>query len=83
LRTFTSSQRSFFIEEWEELLEILSTFCRDLILVKENSDEQLLMNPDYEEEIRKAEKQISEKHLQELLARIDYSMCSQGYTQGH
>jgi DNA polymerase-3 subunit delta' len=74
LRTFTSSQRSFFKEEWEELLEILSSFCRDLILVKENSQERLLMNPDYEEEIRKAEKQVSEKHLQELLAKIDYSM---------
>jgi len=32
------------------------------------------MNPDYEGEIRKAEKQVSEKHLQELLAKIDYSM---------
>jgi DNA polymerase-3 subunit delta' len=74
LRTFTSSQRSFFKEEWGELLEILSSFCRDLILVKERSREQLLMNPDYEEEIRKAEKQVSEKHLIELLAKIDYSM---------
>ena len=72
--TFTSSSRSFFREEWEGLLEILSSFCRDLILVKENSQKQLLMNPDYEEEIRKAEKQVSEKHLQELLAKIDYSM---------
>jgi DNA polymerase-3 subunit delta' len=74
LRPFTSSSRSFFREEWQELLEILSSFCRDLILVKENSRKQLLMNPDYEEEIRKAEKQVSERHLQELLARIDYSM---------
>ncbi len=32
------------------------------------------MNPDYEEEIRKAEKQVSQKHLLELLAKIDYSM---------
>jgi DNA polymerase-3 subunit delta' len=74
LRTFTSSHRSFFGEEWEQLLEIISSFCRDLILVKERSREQLLMNPDYEEEIRKAEKQVSEKHLQELLAKIDYSI---------
>jgi DNA polymerase-3 subunit delta' len=74
LRPFTSSHRSFFREEWEQLLEILSSFCRDLILVKENSQERLLMNPDYEEEIRKAEKQVSPKHLQELLAKIDYSM---------
>jgi DNA polymerase-3 subunit delta' len=74
LRTFTSSQRSFFKEEWAELLEILSSFCRDLILVKEKSQEQLMMNPDYEEEIKKAEKQVSQKHLLELLAKIDYSM---------
>ena len=32
------------------------------------------MNPDSEEEIRKAENQMSEKHLQELLAKINYSM---------
>ena len=71
---FASSQRSILKEEWQELLEILSSFCRDLILVKENSQERLLMNPDYESEIRKAEKQVSEKHLQELLGKVDYSM---------
>ena len=74
LRTYTSSQRAVLKEEWAELLEILSSFCRDVILVKENSREKLLMNPDYEQEIRKAEKQVSERHLQEVLAKIDYSM---------
>jgi len=71
---FACSQKSLIKEEWQELLEILSSFCRDLILVKENSQERLLMNPDYESEIRKAEKQVSEKHLQELLGKVDYSM---------
>jgi hypothetical protein len=42
-----------------------------------------MMNPDYEEEIKKAEKQVSQKHLMKLLAKIDYSMYGQGHTQGH
>jgi len=37
LRNYTFSQRSLIKEQSEELLEILSSFCRDLILVKEKA----------------------------------------------
>jgi len=74
LRTFTFSARSFFREEWEELLEILSSFCRDLILVKENGQGQLLMNPDFEQEMRRTEKLVSQEHLMDFLAKIDYTL---------
>ena len=74
LRNYTTSQRSLIKEEWAELLEILSSFCRDLILVKENSRERLLMNPDYEEEMRKVEKLVSQEDLMDFLSRIDYTL---------
>jgi len=74
LRSYTSSQRVLIREEWEQLLEILSSFCRDLILIKEKSHHQLLMNPDYEEEIREAEKLLSREHLMDFLAKIEYTL---------
>jgi len=74
LRNYTSSQRSLLKDEWAELLEILSSFCRDLILVKENGQGQLLMNPDFEQEIRRTEKLVSQEHLMDFLAKIDYTI---------
>lgn len=74
LRNLTSSQRMLIRDEWEHVLEILASFCRDLILIKEKSSERLLMNPDYVEEIREAEKLLSREHLIDFLAKIDYAI---------
>ena len=72
LRNYSFSQRALVKEEWEQILEILSSFCRDLILVKEKSDVSLLINPDYREEISKIERLLSLEWIIHCLEKIDY-----------
>ena len=45
LRNYAFSYKSLVKQDWEQILEILSSFCRDLVLLKEKSDSNLLMNP--------------------------------------
>lgn len=72
LRNYSSSHRALVREEWEHILEILSSFCRDLILVKEKSDFSLLINPDYKEEIEKTVRLLSLEWIIICLEKIDY-----------
>lgn len=72
LRNYPFAQRALVKEEWEMVLEILSSFCRDVILAKEKSDIGLLINPDYRDEISKAERLVSLEWLILCLKKIDY-----------
>lgn len=74
LRDYAFSYKALAKEEWEKILEILSSFCRDLVLIKEKSDVDLLMNPDYEEKISKAGELVSLDWLIRCLKRIDTSI---------
>ncbi len=74
LRNYATSQRALVRDEWGQILEMLSSFCRDSILIKEKGDRRLLMNPDYEEEIRKAETLMSLEGLMDCLTKIDYAI---------
>ena len=78
LRAYTSSHRSLIKEEWEQVLEVLSSFCRDLILIGENGRSQLLMNPDYEAEMRKAAGLVNREFLLDLLRKIEYIIFGMG-----
>jgi DNA polymerase-3 subunit delta' len=78
LRNYATSQRALVRDEWKQILEMLSSFCRDSILIKEKGDSRLLMNPDYEEEIRKAETQMSLEGLMDCLRKIDYAIYGLG-----
>jgi len=60
--------------ELEQVLEILSSYCRDLILIKEKGDIRFLMNPDYFEEYRKAEDLLSLERSMDYLEKIDYAL---------
>jgi len=74
LRRYAFSYKALVKEEWEKILEMLSSFCRDLVLLKEKSDVDLLMNPDYEEKIRKAEELVSLDWLIRCMKRVDYAI---------
>jgi DNA polymerase-3 subunit delta' len=74
LRDYATSQRALVRDDLEQILEMLSSFCRDLILIKEKGDSHLLMNPDYEEEIRKAETLMSLEGLMDCLTKIDFAI---------
>ncbi len=71
LRNYTSLPRALAREEWQQTLEILSSYCRDFILVKEKGQDRLLMNPDYEGEIRNKASRLSWEQLMDLLGNID------------
>lgn len=71
LKLYAFSYKALVKEEWEKTLEMLSSFCRDMILIKEKSDVDLLMNPDYEKKIRKAEERVSLDWLIKSLQEID------------
>ena len=78
LKNYASFQRALVREEWEQMLEILSSFYRDLILIKEESDRRLLINPDYEEDIRKEGSLLSLEELMDCLTKIDYVIYGLG-----
>lgn len=61
-------------EELEQVLEILSSYCRDFILIKEKGDIRYLMNPDYFGEYRKTEDLLSLEKSMDYLEKIDYAL---------
>jgi DNA polymerase III delta' subunit len=60
--------------EFVQLLEILSSFCRDLLLIKSSENKSLLMNPDYENALLEAEPRISLGQVLEFLVKIDSAL---------
>jgi len=69
-----ASPRRLAREELEQVLEILSSYCRDLILIKEKGDICYLMNPDYIEAYRKTEDLLSLDKSMDYLEKIDYAL---------
>lgn len=74
LRNTAFSYREAVREERKQILEILSSFCRDALLLKEKGDVCWLMNPDCEEDIRAAGRLVSREWLMDCLNRIDYAI---------
>ena len=71
IRRFSSSQAPI-KNELTKTLETLSSFCRDLILIKEKGNSCYLMNPDYEEEFRKAERLMSLERMMDFQDKVDF-----------
>ncbi len=59
LNTYAFAQRRLIREDFDKTLEILSSFCRDLMLVKERGEPALLLNPDYAAKLRALEEAAS------------------------
>lgn len=60
--------------EFVQVLEILSSFCRDLLLIKSSEKKNLLLNPDYENGLRDVEARISLGQALEFLVKIDSAL---------
>lgn len=71
LRSYGFAQRSFIRDELKKTLEIMASFCRDLILLKDGGDLSLLLNPDYEKELRELERCCGLEKCWEFLRRVD------------
>ena len=71
LNTYAFAQRRLIREDLEKTLEILSSFCRDLMLLKERGEPALLLNPDYAAEIKALEEAGSLEKTWDCLDRVD------------
>ncbi|MFO7980786.1 MAG: DNA polymerase III subunit delta' [Candidatus Aminicenantes bacterium] len=58
-KKYSRMQKKNFSEEFKPLLEMISSFCRDLILLKIGSPVMFLINPDYKDKLSKIEETMS------------------------
>ena len=70
LDRFTGS-KALIKDELEEVLEIVCSFCRDLLLMKGEENVRFIVNPDYEEDLRKVSHHTTFENVLDLLERID------------
>ena len=71
LRRYGFAQRNLIREDLKMTLEIMASFCRDLVLMKDKGDLSLLLNPDYAEELRALESFSSLEKCWEFQRRVD------------
>jgi DNA polymerase-3 subunit delta' len=71
LRNYGFGQRRIIREDLERTLEILGSFCRDFILLKEKGEPSLLLNPDYRKDIEAFAKDWSLNKSWECLSQIE------------
>ncbi len=55
LNSYAFAQRRLAREDFEQTLEIFSSFCRDWMLIREKGEPALLLNPDYAAKIKALE----------------------------
>jgi len=76
LKKFAFSRRNLIKEDLEETLELFSSFCRDMILLKEGGEAKYLFNPDYERPIREGAKYLNIDQAFKLLGLIHFAVSS-------
>jgi DNA polymerase-3 subunit delta' len=59
-------------EEFGRVLELFSSFVRDMLLLREGGDPALLLNPDFEDRLREASSSWSARRLLGVFADLDY-----------
>jgi DNA polymerase-3 subunit delta' len=73
LKEFSSS-RFMDRQEAAKFFDFLSSFCRDIVLFKEEGDLSHIMNPDYEQDLREISRLLSLDQALDFLNKIDYSL---------
>ncbi|MFC2161301.1 DNA polymerase III subunit delta' [Acidobacteriota bacterium] len=61
-------------QEISKIFDFLASFCRDIILLKEEGDLSYIMNPDYEQDLREITGLLSLDQALDFLNKIDYSL---------
>lgn len=74
VRDYAFRRRENLEDEFVQLLEILSSFGRDLLLIKSGGDKKLLLNPDYESGLLEAATRISLGQALDFLVKIDNAL---------
>jgi len=70
-KEFSARSRDAAEEEIRPTLELLASFSRDLILIKENADPGLLFNPDFESLLRDEAASIRTEQVLALLDQVE------------
>jgi len=76
LQSYAFSSREAAEEDFRGLLELLSAFLRDLVLIKENGDPRFLFNPDFREELPRAAEDWRLDRLWAALGHIDDALSA-------
>jgi DNA polymerase-3 subunit delta' len=76
LRKFAFQRRNVVKEDLEQTLELFSSFCRDLLLMKEGGPAGLLFNPDYEHLLRDTEPVLGLDQALRWLGLIDQAVAN-------
>jgi len=74
VKDYAFERRDRIEAEFVQVLEILSSFSRDLLLIKSSANKNLLMNPDYENGIREAALHFNLGQVLEFLVKIDSAL---------
>lgn len=76
LKKYAYQRRNAAKEDFVQTLELFSSFCRDVVLLKEGGDPRLLFNPDYEQPIRKGGALIDFERALRFLGLIDLALAN-------
>jgi DNA polymerase-3 subunit delta' len=71
-----SVSRAVIKEELEKTLEILASFCRDVILIKEKAEPEFLLNPDFEQDLREVAQSVPLSQAVDFLSEIDFAIAA-------
>ncbi len=74
VRDYAYRQRESVEVEFVQVLEILTSFCRDLLLIKAGGQNSLLMNPDFENSLRDAALRLDLGQILDFLVMIDTAL---------
>jgi DNA polymerase III delta' subunit len=75
LKQFSHS-RAVIKEELEKTLEIMASFCRDVILIREGGEPGFLLNPDYEQDLKEVAQSVSLSQAVNFLDKIDFAISA-------
>ena len=76
LQNYAFSSREAAEDDFRGLLELLSSFFRDLVLIQEKGDLRFLLNPDFSEELLRASGDWSPDRLWSVLGYIDSALSA-------
>ena len=71
-----SASRAVVKEELEKILETLASFCRDVILIKEQAEPDFLLNPDFEQNLREVARSVSSNQAMDFLSEMDFAISA-------
>ena len=74
LKNYAYKRRDSLEEDFVQVVEILSSLCRDLLLVKEGGRLNLLLNPDRESKLLEVQELISFGQIMDFLVKIDFAL---------